>query len=141
MIREFQHALRALRKHPGPSLVAVLVLALGIGANTVVFSLVNGLLLAPLDFERPEELVRIFGSEPARNTQNQRISLTAIDSLIEATREAGTKAEASAEATEAEPKRIDEISAARRNRLFFFPIFMIAMRPCMLAVASRYRSL
>lgn len=61
MIQDLRFAFRTLFKSPGPSTVAVLVLALGIGASTIVFSLFNGLVLEPLGFERPDRLVRFFG--------------------------------------------------------------------------------
>ena len=63
MIHDLRFAIRSLLKSPGISLVAVVVLALGIGANTIVFSLVHGLVLEPLGFERPDRLVRLFGTE------------------------------------------------------------------------------
>jgi predicted permease len=56
---DVRHALRSLRANPVFSLVAILSLALGIGANTAIFSLINAVLLAPLPVDRPEELVRI----------------------------------------------------------------------------------
>ncbi len=74
MIQDFRYALRTLLKSPGLTAVAVLVLALGIGANTVVFSLVDGLLLEPLSFERPDRLVRLFATEDAPGRDRQRVS-------------------------------------------------------------------
>ena len=57
MFTDFRDALRQLRKNPGVSIIAVLVLSLGIGANTAVFTVVNAVLLKPLAFADPDRIV------------------------------------------------------------------------------------
>jgi len=64
MLRDFRHSLRALLRAPGFAAVAVLTIAIGIGANTAVFSVVNSVLLKPLPYPHAEQLIALWHKAP-----------------------------------------------------------------------------
>ena len=66
-LNDLRYCLRTLRKNPGFAAMAVLTLALGIGANTAIFSVVSGILLKPLPFEDPDRLVALYNQFLALN--------------------------------------------------------------------------
>jgi predicted permease len=71
---DLKFAFRQLVKSPGFSAVAVLILAVGIGANTAMFSIINGLLLKPLPYPESGQLVALWESDPRHGIEQERVS-------------------------------------------------------------------
>ncbi len=70
LMRDLRYAVRGLRGAPGFTLVAVATLALGIGVNSTIFSVVNAVLYSPLPVERPAELVDVYGRPATQSTHD-----------------------------------------------------------------------
>jgi len=67
LLSEFRFSLRILRRNPGFSAAAIVVLALGIGANTAIFSVVNAVLLRPLPFDDSSRIMQVWHTPPAQS--------------------------------------------------------------------------
>jgi putative ABC transport system permease protein len=76
--KDVRFGLRTLAKSPGFTLVAVLILALGIGASTVMFTILDAVLLKPLPFPEPERMVRVWETLP-NGSPNETTTLTFLD--------------------------------------------------------------
>jgi putative ABC transport system permease protein len=70
LARDARYALRSLRKNAGLSAIAILTLALGIGASTAIFTLVNSVLLRPLEYRDPDRIVMVWEKNPRGRVRN-----------------------------------------------------------------------
>jgi putative ABC transport system permease protein len=74
LLHDIRYATRVVARQPGTALIIVISLALGIGANTLIFSLVNGILLRALPYPEPNRLVQLFPTPPNRPNQRSRFN-------------------------------------------------------------------
>lgn len=72
--QDLRYAVRRLAHKPGFTMVVILILGIGIAANTAIFSVVNSVLLAPLPYDRPEQLVVIKEANPSRTLERNNVS-------------------------------------------------------------------
>lgn len=72
--QDLKYGVRLLLKSPHFTVVTILTIALGVGANTAIFSVVNGVLLRPLPYDNPEQLVRVWGTSERAGTLRGNIS-------------------------------------------------------------------
>src|SRR5882724_306923 len=75
LFKDLRHGIKSLLKHPGFTAIAVITLALGIGANTAMFSVINAVLLRPLPYHEPNRLVTIWEESPQRGMYEMPVSL------------------------------------------------------------------
>jgi len=74
MLRDLRHAFRSLLHTPAVTAVIVVTLALGIGLNTSIFSVVHGILLRPLDYPEPGRLMTVWETNPSLGVEQERVS-------------------------------------------------------------------
>ena len=114
LIRDLRHAARRLPLTPGFTLATLLTLALGIGANTAIFSIINSVLLKPLPFPEPDRLVGVWQTAPGVNIKDLNASIADYVTYREDSRTFADVAiwnGRSVTVTEfAEPERVDGIS-------------------------------
>lgn len=79
LLQDLRYGLRMLLKRPGFTLIAVISLALGVGANTVIFSVVNAILLKSLPYKDADRIVLVWGNTPSEGKDRNQVSATDVD--------------------------------------------------------------
>jgi len=82
-VETIKFALRALRQSPAFSLLAILALGLGIGANSAIFSIINAIFLRPLPYAQPEQIVQVTSTEPERQLNQVAMSWPRLEMVRE----------------------------------------------------------
>ena len=82
LLMDIKFAIRAIIRSRFVSVLAVVAFALGLGVTTAVFSLFNGVLLQPLPFPHPEELVVVYGTQPACATCPASLSVYGLPAMM-----------------------------------------------------------
>src|SRR5688572_261997 len=118
VMRDVRHAARRLTRTPMFTLATLITLALGIGANTAIFSIINSALLKPLPFHEPERLVGLWQTAPGVNIADLSTSIADYVTYREESRTlvdvAIWNGNAHTVSGVAEPERVDGISATFR---------------------------
>jgi putative ABC transport system permease protein len=127
LAQDLRFGARMLRKNPGFSAIAILTLALGIGANAAIFSVVNAVLLRPLPYPSPDRIVSVNGASPITfmisGSSFKQIWATWADNMATVDRLAGySTGDVNLAASGAEPERIAAAEVSRN----FFDIFGLA---------------
>src|SRR5688500_7725278 len=81
MLQDVRYAVRTLRKSPGFALTSITVLALAIGANTAMFSVLNTILFRPLPYRSPEQLAMLWSEVPSQNPREGRSAWRSFEEL------------------------------------------------------------
>ena len=109
--KDLRFALRGLRKRPGFALVVVLTLALGIGANTAIFSVTHAVLIAPLPYHEPDRLVGLWTKNDKKNLTQQPVSYPNLKDWKERNQAfahvAGVRGESFSLTDRSEPERVN----------------------------------
>src|SRR6266436_822333 len=75
LLRDLKFSVRSLLKRPALTIIAVVTLAVGIGSNSAIFSVVNGLLIKPLPFPQLERVVAVWEKQPSRGVERNEASM------------------------------------------------------------------